>query len=184
MRWVLDLNVAPVDAGLSWGTDFRRRHRTDPAFRAFLDVIESWQSNPVLCRTIREDARRTLAGEPASDGATILLRTLASAERTAPELYRGVGAKERAWAVFHQYSIGLEFDIPLASFTTQRARAEEFAWMAGEDGDTEVVFVLRAEAGRLGLMFWRRIQSTGENASGTVADGSLSSIPTSPLTAR
>jgi hypothetical protein len=45
--------------------------------------------------------------------------------------------------VVQAFPVGLEFDIPLASFSTERAWAEDFAWMAREDGaNTEVVFVL------------------------------------------
>jgi hypothetical protein len=98
----------------------------------------------VICDTLHDHARRIIAGEQLTSEATVLLRALSSAEKTAPELYRGFGERETAWDVLHQYRVGLEFPISLASFSSQRTWADEFAWLARDNGcETEVVFVLR-----------------------------------------
>lgn len=143
-RWVPELNAAPHDAPRSWGAKFRSRHRSTGEFREFLETIGRWQLDPSACTALQEQALRIIAGERISSEAIILLRALASADQTAPELYRGIATPEAAWAVVHQYPTGSHFDIGLASFSMQRSWAEEFAWMAKQsEGDTEVVFTLR-----------------------------------------
>ncbi|HEY7769614.1 hypothetical protein [Longimicrobium sp.] len=142
--WVEELNSAPATAHYQWASEFRRRNRS-PELHAFLDAIEKWQTNPDLCKAMKADARVVLSGGPGSLEASILLKAVASAGGTAPELYRGVGASGTVWAVLQHYHAGTEFDIALASFSSDRGVASEFAWLACDSGhNVEVVFVLQA----------------------------------------
>jgi hypothetical protein len=142
--WVEELNSAPATAHFQWAAEFRQRNRS-PEFSAFVDAVEKWQTDPDLCNAMKADARDILSGEPGSLEASILLKAVAAAGRTAPELYRGVGASGTVWAVLQHYPAGNEFDIALASFSSNRGVASEFAWLACDSRDNvEVVFVLKA----------------------------------------
>lgn len=142
--WVEELNSAPTTGHYQWASEFRRRNRS-PEIRAFLDAIEKWQTDPDLCQAFKVDARDILSGGPGSPEASILLKALAAAVRTAPELYRGAGASGTVWSVLQRYPVGSDFDIALASFSSDRGVASEFAWLACDSGqNVEVVFVLQA----------------------------------------
>jgi hypothetical protein len=142
--WVEELNSAPVAGHYQWASEFRRRNRS-PESRAFLAAVEKWQTDPNLCDAFKADARDILSGGPGSTEALILLKALAAAGRTAPELYRGVGASGTVWSVLQHYPTGYEFDLALASFSSDPGVATEFAWLACDSGQNiEVVFVLQA----------------------------------------
>jgi hypothetical protein len=138
------LNSAPTTAHYQWASEFRRRNRS-PEFRAFVDAIDKWQTDPDLCNAMKADARDILSGGPGSLEASMLLKAVAAAGPAAPELYRGVGASGTVWSVLQHYRAGDEIDIALASFSSDRGVASEFAWLACDNGhNVEVVFVLQA----------------------------------------
>jgi hypothetical protein len=147
--WLLELNEAPsfdryADAE-RWSSEFRGRYASNPGFPSFLKVVRRWQTDPACYRRIQNEAVRVAMGERESCDARLLLRILEFTGRTAPPLYRGVCEMDDRWSVLHRFSIGSEFDVPLASFSSSRLVAEEYAWMNAEDENgTEVIFTLRA----------------------------------------
>ncbi|MBW3629926.1 MAG: hypothetical protein KY464_11590 [Gemmatimonadetes bacterium] len=142
--WVEELNSAPTGGHYQWAAEFRRRNRS-PEFRAFLAAVEKWQTDPDLCDAFKAHARDILSGGRGSTEALIMLKALAAAAPTAPELYRGDGEPGTVWSVLQHYPTGYEFDLALASFSSDRGLASEFAWLARDSGhNVEVVFVLQA----------------------------------------
>lgn len=96
-------------------------------------------------RRLTREAVRLAAGGRGDSDARLLMRALEFTGRTAPVLYRGVHDAGDPWSVLHRFPAGFELDIPLASFSSSRLVAEEYAWLNGEDEiGTEVIFTLRA----------------------------------------
>lgn len=74
-----------------------------------------------------------------------MMGALAAAQASAPKLYRGTSAAETAPELLRRLPAGFEPDIPLASFTSSRVVAEEFAWVhVDQESATEVLFLLHS----------------------------------------
>lgn len=137
--------VASVGDALSLAGRLRARYRHDRNFVEFAKTIAEWISDPDRCLELKGEVRELVSTGKGTRQARSLLRALVEAHSTAPELYRGVGESLSVWDALQLFPPGRTLDLPLASFSADRARAEEFAWLRVEEGaDTEVLFVLRA----------------------------------------
>ncbi len=119
-----------------------REHGDNPEFQHFVGALDRWTDGPKQRRfhSVLEAAAR---GEGDDPEAISLLRAVAEGSAPAPELYRGISLAETQADVFRRYKKGVEFDINLSSFTSERYVANVFARAENMDRPLEVVYTLR-----------------------------------------
>lgn len=133
-----------MHAARATAAETRRAYRNHPAFVRFDRLVHDWITNPGRCVELKHKAFNLLASGEESEDARLLLQVLARADLDAPELYRGFSEEAEPWSILEKFAPGRQFDLALASFSSDRLEAENFAWIHAEGDATEVVFVLRA----------------------------------------
>jgi len=157
--WLRALHEAPACDSFAEAQAFARslraRYKDDAEFQAISAAVLRWQTDFTACAEIHAGADAWLSGGTGTGESRSLLQAVAAAGSVAPELYRGFAEPLAYWEVVAEYVPGSDVDLPLVSFTSEYARALEFAWLTQEAaGGTEVVFLLRegANAVRIELL--------------------------------
>lgn len=124
-----ELNDAPSFARISdaraWKKDFLQRHGDDPEIKKLQRAMSSWSGNGY--GSIRREAASALKrGEHPKGAAGTLIDAVAEAPPM-PTVYRGTTMNYPASNLADMFRRGTTHDIPLSSFTRDKATGASFA---------------------------------------------------------
>lgn len=119
-------------------------HKGDPEWKEFRGAVKDWQRSSEGADGLRGRLESVMTGKSADPSATALLRALNREPATAPSLFRGIAVSEDFDAVAAKYAKDTHFDIPMASFSTSKTIAHQFAEGGVDKGRNHwVVFTLK-----------------------------------------